>query len=227
MSTLKVAAVSDLHGNYLPEIPEYCDYLVIAGDLLPDKNQKEYWESCCIPWFKRLEWLRKIFLVGGNHDNYLEQLGAWGLVKESQKYSLSNLVYLQNLLHFEKDFIYEENKEYELKVYGSPCTTGCGYMPFARNTLDFLDSIPQHLDLLITHSAPKMKTTEDIFYEDGTQAGDIKLNKIICQKQPKILVCGHVHCPCIETLDDTLVLNVSRSTRDKILYKPVIINMEV
>lgn len=220
---MKIAAISDLHGSLLPEIPKSCNYLVIAGDLLPEENQSEFWEDQCIPWFKNLSWLKRIFLVGGNHDYYLEQQNNWQLYKNIQEHGIWNLEYLENRLYFEKDFDLEpECREYELKIYGSPCTTSCGYMAFSRNTLDFLDSIPENLDLLILHEAPVMEYTKHIFYE-GKQAGNSKLNEIIHWKKPKILICGHVHYPCIEKIDGTLVCNVSRSTYKNILPDPVII----
>lgn len=220
---MKIAAFSDIHGSLLPEIPKECSYLVIAGDLFPENNQKEFWEDKCIPWFKSLSWLKKIFLVGGNHDYYLEQQNSWELYKNIREMGIQNLEFLNNRLYFEKYVEPEPDyREYELKIYGSPCTTNCGYMAFSRNTLNFLDSIPEKLDLLITHESPIMESTKHISY-DGRRAGDSKLNKIIDWKKPKILICGHVHYPCVDIINGTLVCNVSRSTYKKILPEPVII----
>ena len=78
-NTIKVAAMSDIHG-YLPnDVPE-CDVLCIAGDILPLDIQNDMIRSISWllldfkPWAESLP-CKKVLFVAGNHDFVFQWLG--------------------------------------------------------------------------------------------------------------------------------------------------------
>lgn len=74
---MKICAISDLHGH-LPNIPE-CDVLCIAGDVVElvvqrDSDESDKWWSVTfVNWVDKLP-CKKVIVVPGNHDIYIERL---------------------------------------------------------------------------------------------------------------------------------------------------------
>lgn len=93
---IRICAISDLH-EYLPEI-EPCDILCICGDISHlniEKNfiQSQIWyETKFFPWINHLP-ARKIFMIAGNHDFYLEYYG-----KDEFQHTLNFFLWRENNL---------------------------------------------------------------------------------------------------------------------------------
>lgn len=111
---MKICAISDLHG-ILPSVPE-CDVLCIAGDvvdLLVQRSSDEsdaWWSTAFITWADKLS-CKKIFVVPGNHDIYIEQLYD-GLIKDTTLQEFKDKISL--LTNDKVVFLIDELYEYEL-----------------------------------------------------------------------------------------------------------------
>lgn len=74
---MKICAISDVHGHLI-NIPE-CDVLCIAGDvvnLLAQRDNEEsdkFWSITFVNWVDKLP-CKKVIVVPGNHDIYIENL---------------------------------------------------------------------------------------------------------------------------------------------------------
>lgn len=120
---MKICAISDLHG-ILPSVPE-CDVLCIAGDvvdLLVQRSSDEsdaWWSTVFITWADKLS-CKKIFVVPGNHDIYIEQLYD-GLIKDTTLQEFKDKISL--LTNDKVVFLIDELYEYEgvkKNFYGTP-----------------------------------------------------------------------------------------------------------
>lgn len=118
---MKICAISDLHG-ILPSVPE-CDVLCIAGDvvdLLVQRSSDEsdaWWSTAFITWTDKLS-CKKIFVVPGNHDIYIEQLYN-GLIKDTTLQEFKDKISL--LTNDKVVFLIDELYEYEgVTFYGTP-----------------------------------------------------------------------------------------------------------
>ena len=65
-----IDCISDLHGHYPPL--EGGDLLIVAGDLTAHDTAAEV--TTFVEWAYVQDY-RKIILIGGNHDNILQQIG--------------------------------------------------------------------------------------------------------------------------------------------------------
>lgn len=118
---MKICAISDLHG-ILPSIPE-CDVLCIAGDvvdLIVQRSSDEsdaWWSTAFITWANKLS-CKKIFVVPGNHDIYIEQLYN-GLIKDTTLQEFKDKISL--LTNNKVVFLIDELHEYKgVTFYGTP-----------------------------------------------------------------------------------------------------------
>lgn len=154
---MKICGISDIHGNLI-NIPE-CDVLCIAGDVITLNAQRifdasEYWwKNRFIPWVMKLP-CKKVLVVPGNHDMWLEHLYNENKWEEFCDYMAINT---EGKLHFLIDQLFE----YEgIKFYGTPWIDP---IDFQRNKWAFesyecnddnpYSKIPE-CDVLITHDSP-------------------------------------------------------------------------
>ena len=179
-----IDAISDLHGNY--PVLKGGDLLIIAGDLTARDTEKEnndFWRWLCYQNYK------KCIVVGGNHDNYLQNNPDF--IDDDQKI----------LCH-----LLDSGTEFEgLKIWGTPWTkTFCGMNPnckaFTCSTeaelKEKFDLIPGDIDILITHSPPygyldTVYHPGDVFNE--INVGSTALLETLKIVMPKYLICGHIH----------------------------------
>ena len=222
---MKVAAISDIHGNIQElTIPE-ADLLLIAGDLVPLSIQSYFSQSH--KWFinKFKPWLEKqpvdkIIIIAGNHDFALED-------EDSKKNILSDLV--------TDKIIYLENSQYVYKdklIYGTPICKIFGDWAFMRNEKEAKElyaNIPENTDILLTHDAPygvsDVLLQKSCPWADGTHIGNVQLREAILDKQPKYNIHGHLHSTNHdeELLGSTKVYNVSVKDEAYVIkYKPLI-----
>lgn len=145
---MKVCAISDLHGQFNFKI-EPSDVLLICGDISPiiiqrDLQMMSFWiESVFIPWCNKLP-VKKIFLIAGNHDFYLEKKKEQFL----KQIENTNIVYLQD-----ESYTYTlDNKEYV--IYGTPWCHQFGYWAFMTDDEELYQiysQMPDNIDILLTH----------------------------------------------------------------------------
>lgn len=207
----KIVAISDLHGS-LVAIPE-CDILLLVGDIGPDDRVNANW-FFHIPFrmFLKDAPAKKIVMIAGNHDFYLETDSGYDLMKDLERDLSGKFIYLEN------DHVYLD--EFDLKIFGSP------NVPYLKNwafyasdeeLANIYQGIHEDTDILMTHG-PAAGIGDDTSY---THAGSPELrNKITDLPGLKMHVFGHIHegfgvhrLP----LRDMVFYNVAYLDRD---YKP-------
>ncbi len=155
---MKICGISDIHGNLLDNVPE-CDVLCIAGDVITLNAQRNFdaseywWKNRFVPWVMKLP-CKKVLVVPGNHDIYLENLYLNDRWEEFCDYMA---VITQGKLHF----LIDQSFEYGgISFYGTPWID---QIPFQENKWAFQNKnfnpnnpyskIPE-CDVLITHDNP-------------------------------------------------------------------------
>ena len=227
---MKIVAISDMHG-----LQEYvhineCDILCICGDIVPLKMQTNIPQS--LSWLKKqfIPWCEKqpckqIYLVAGNHDFVFERTP-----KINDLFLGTKIIYLNN----QSAEYLDENTGKLYTLWGSPLChmfgRGWVFMYEPEYEKEQFEKMPKNCDIVITHDAPY--GTSDICFEswrDNTKhIGNPELAEVIKEKQPKLLLHGHLHSSnheC-EMLGDTQVYNVSVvDERYEIKYKPLEIEL--
>jgi predicted phosphodiesterase len=149
-SSLRILVISDTHDRHhlLEDLPE-CDILIHSGDILMTSRvfTKEYsmqkYKSF-VKWLKSQKATYKI-VIGGNHDNCLEQLSQ----KELQSLFPANegIYYLCN----------ESINFQGLSIFATPYSSGASPNKafqsdsFKEETKNKLKSLLNPVDILITH----------------------------------------------------------------------------
>lgn len=237
---LKCVGISDTHGLLPKDLPEG-DILCIAGDISPLDIQED--TISMVSWFclEFLPWVekspyKKVLLVAGNHDFFLENIHkrakqslyppygieySWRSGSEVMKKLLpgnlkgkySKLVYL-----CDSSFNYEGRR-----FYGSPWCTNLQRWAFYKNTEDITKAysmIPKKCDVIITHQPPKIEALGQViqggawnYFDDY---GSEELADVLKTRDFKYALCGHVHSgqhyPV--DLDGKKLVNVSQKNED-------------
>ena len=234
---MKVAVVSDLHGN-LPIYPseywegiEECELLLICGDILPLRIQTDMLESRLWlteefkPWAASLP-VEQVFFIAGNHDFWFERndLTAHQIFSSHDK-----VRYLKNEY---VDYIsYQDSKIYH--IFGTPYCHIFGNWAFMRDEETLakkFSQIPGNVDILISHDAPY--GTSDVCFEgwaaDGRHKGCPELRDAIIASKPRYNFHGHLHSTNHgeELLGETKVYNTSiLNEQYELVYEPLIIRL--
>lgn len=189
---MKLLCLSDLHGH-LPENLPLADVTILGGDYMPDQDYQEEWtESTLKPWLTVLSMRTTVIGIAGNHDRLFE--------KRPDYATSLDWIYLQDA----------GARIQELTFWGLPWTLQ--YFPMAFSASDaFLEDayrkIPHGVDVLISHGPPNGAGDLD---PDGKHIGCQRLTNFILGRQPRLVVCGHIHSGCgIFKLNETLVVNAS------------------
>jgi Icc-related predicted phosphoesterase len=178
-----IDCISDLHGYY-PQL-EGGDLLIIAGDLTARDTPSEHLDF--IEWCRNLPY-KKIILIAGNHDGFIENLKSKYINQHPPCYE-----------HIQ--YLCDSGTEFEgLKIWGSPWTpTFCDWH-FMKNRgfeiKEKWDLIPDDINILITHSPPFGILDEvNNPHEGRSHVGCEELRKTIDNrlKNLKLHVFGHVH----------------------------------
>lgn len=155
---MKICGISDIHGNLLNNIPE-CDVLCIAGDVITLNAQRNFdaseywWKNRFVPWVMKLP-CKKVLVVPGNHDIYLEYLYNEDRWEEFCDYIT---VITRGKLHFLIDKTFEYG---EIKFYGTPWIDPIIFQEnkWAFQVKDYKEDNPYskipNCDVLITHDSP-------------------------------------------------------------------------
>lgn len=181
---LKIVCLADTHSQVVPIPPG--DVLIFAGDLSKSGKLSEIQEA--IAWIASQPHQYKI-VIGGNADLALDECCSGS----PASFEWEDIIYLNRRpvsLYFPND---DEHKRL-LSVYGDPYVPRCG--PDGEEAFQYevgedywLDSVPPHTDILVTHTPPK--SILDIW--DGVEEGCPSLLKEVQRKRPALHVFGHVH----------------------------------
>lgn len=192
---MNIVALSDthsLHDNV--HIPDG-DVLIFAGDA-ELKNERTFRKW--IGWFRSHPHPYKIF-IAGNHDEFLTYDTSYGILNECgviDTRQLSTPFY--NLKS--GDCVYLENSGCSIEgrtIFGSPYVSNDSKGSFMLNKTDLeraFSKIPNHLDILVTHSPPK-------YILDVNETGQHRGNKYLFRKISErifdigLYIFGHIHYP--------------------------------
>lgn len=182
---MHIIATSDLHGT-LPEIPA-CDLLIVAGDVCPVWDHNRAFQA---KWLREVfaEWMRNCLETGvkqivwtpGNHDFVLED--SFKLRAEMKR--------VEPNIHF---LIDESVKIDDLRIYCTPWTPHLPNWAFAAEEDEaekHFDLIPPNLDILVSHGPPTG------YGDRVSHAGHVGCDALLTAikyKQPRNVVCGHIH----------------------------------
>jgi Icc-related predicted phosphoesterase len=175
-----IDCISDLHGYY-PHL-DGGDLLIVAGDLTLTDTIPEYKEF--YDWFKAQDYRKKI-LIGGNHDNFLQQCIAIQAGFDNEGF----------------EYLCDTGTEFEgLTIWGSPWTLtfprmNPKCMAFTCYSEDHIkekwDLIPIGTDIVVTHM-PAWGILDAVGVYRVKTGSQTLLDKISYIK-PKLHVFGHIH----------------------------------
>lgn len=220
---MKICALSDTHGELQGLTIKPCDLLLIAGDTVDlrcqknDLLSKDWYRDNFIPWITSFP-CKKIVMVGGNHDFYLE----------SNKEEFKTLIEDRNIVYLENEYYKFEG----ITIYGTPLChkfMNWAFMPNAKEQEDIFNKTidNRHVDILLSHDAPYGYS--DICYDASwgrDHIGNPELYYLAMKMNPTYLIHGHLHSSNhdLEELPnqaDTKVYNVSILGEDyKQHYEP-------
>lgn len=236
----KFIALSDLHG-VLPEIKEQADIMLIAGDIMPLKSQRDMEESEV--WFKEdfLPWadslpVKYVILVGGNHDFWLERQPE----KVRELVEGTKVEYLENEYRL---FVFKGGDIYA--IFGTPLCKPFGHWAFMKSydeqrkvLAEFMEDtkeklckeneLPHLSTILLTHDAPY--GCSDILLDQTCpwyttdHLGNEVLRELVEGMKPDVHIHGHLHSTNhgVEKIGETCVYNVSLLGEDyKEQYQPL------
>jgi len=193
MSTITIAAMSDLHG-YLPKVLE-CDLLLLAGDLCSDGKERDQarWLDTTFRLWLREAPAKEIVGIAGNHD--------WVFQTRPELVPMLPWHYLQD----------SGVELFGLKIWGTPWQPVFFDWAFNLEEPELEKKwalIPDGTDLLVSHGPPRGYGDRNV---RGTSTGSPSLTKRIEQVKPRLVMCGHIHEARGEyQLGETRVVNVSQ-----------------
>jgi Icc-related predicted phosphoesterase len=176
--------ISDTHNHHRElKVPDGIDVVIHCGD---ESTSRKDWKNelesrAFFEWYSALEIDVKIF-VPGNHSVAIEQ----GLVRPEQFPKVCFLIHDQIELE-------------GLVIFGTPYTPTFFDWAFMRDRekLDIVwQSIPENVDLLITHGPPKgyMDVTSDANTREPIHVGSLSLTRQVKQRiKPIVHAFGHIH----------------------------------
>jgi Icc-related predicted phosphoesterase len=211
-----IDCIADLHGFY-PKL-EGGDLLIVAGDLT---GRDEHWEYITFRNWCNNQKYKKVIVIAGNHDNYLQH-HKWSIDPE-----IDNIEYLC-----------DSGTEFEgLKIWGIPWSKrfiGMNPKCMAFTYYDenwFYDEkivkIPHDVDILITHSPP-YSILDEVKLEGQFKLSEPPLqmyehvgskslyNWLKYVGRPLLHVFGHIHeaygqCEVFPTYNDQMMISVNAS----------------
>lgn len=229
---MKIFAISDMHGNLEGLNPSGCDIVVIAGDFSKMTgfgkwhlyDQKKWIEKKFFKWTSMYP-NTQFVVIAGNHDLCLDES------KTYQFWDLNwNINWPANVHYLENSSVVING----LKFYGSPnipiINFRWAYETEHDGLMKTFDSIPYGIDVLITHSPPRIPNQGvDISLQNGRGPfGSGELAESIFKKEPKMMFCGHIHSGDhgIIEFGKTKIFNISRLDENyDIAYEPRIIEL--
>lgn len=235
MKSLKVCAISDLHGHF--PIIESCDILFIAGDISPISIQ--FNGSLMREWLltKFTEWInllpvKKVYFTPGNHDFYFQGLAKYKLGEFLQAVNYK-LIFLENEL---VSYRCEDGKRFS--IFGTPYCHIYGRWAYMREP-DYLTNafakIPNEIDFLITHDAPYGIGATDVCLDHPRHPGQFdhignpQLRTRLDEIKYQWLIHGHLHTSNheVEEYNGGKIVNVSLLDEElNFVFKPFYFEVE-
>lgn len=204
LSPLTIAAVSDIHGSWKEWNQEWnAELVILAGDICGSdiysdqkKEMSEFLEE--LPNF--FPAANKFVVVPGNHDFWIEREFLSGTKRLGPGIEI----------------LVDSGVEYEgRKIWGNPwtiCGSGWAFQWSGRRRED-LRKIPNGLDLLVTHDAPRfyiLKCIKESLGDYGfEEPGSLELAQVVKKTKPRIHIFGHIHKPDHGVIEETEFYNVS------------------
>lgn len=228
---MKVLALSDIHGTLLPveDYFEPCELVCICGDISPlniqgnHKKMRKWMREEFKPWCESLP-CDKVLFIAGNHDASCANLDFM----YSQFPKGEKVTYL-----FHESYTYTSREGKEYHIFGTPYCQLFGnwaFMEMDSYLSELYESIPENLDLLLSHDAPFGAT--DVLLQEGYYTGKHIGNKPlafeILKKAPKIVLHGHLHSTSreFEEFGYSKIANCSiKDERYNPVYEPLIIEI--
>lgn len=227
---MKICGISDMHGQYDFEI-EPCDIVLICGDIVPLKIQKndiqseEWLKTFFIPWCTDLP-CEKVIFIAGNHD--------FIFMEHPER--------VRDLLKGQDKVIYLECETYEYQgkvIYGTPlCKKFYNWAFMSLSLKDQQERYKRHLeaigkiDIIMSHDCPygiaDVLLQKDCWWANGEHIGNKALRWLVDKAKPELVLEGHLHsCEHGKTIHgDTAVYNVSLLNEDYMMvYKPLYIEL--
>ena len=227
---MKICGISDMHGQYDFKV-EPCDIVLICGDIVPLKIQKndiqseEWLKTFFIPWCANLP-CEKVVFIAGNHD--------FVFMEHPER--------VRDLLKDQDKVIYLECETYEYQgkvIYGTPlCKKFYNWAFMSLSLEDQQERYKRHLesigkiDIIMSHDCPygiaDVLLQKDCWWANGEHIGNKALRWFVDEAKPELVLEGHLHsCEHGKTMHgDTAVYNVSLLNEDyKMVYKPLYIEL--
>ena len=227
---MKICGISDMHGQYDFKV-EPCDIVLICGDIIPLKIQKndiqseEWLKTFFIPWCTDLP-CEKVVFIAGNHD--------FVFMEHPER--------VRDLLKDQDKVIYLECETYEYQgkvIYGTPlCKKFYNWAFMSLSLEDQKERYKRHLeaigkiDIIMSHDCPygiaDVLLQKDCWWANGEHIGNKALRWFVDEAKPELVLEGHLHsCEHGKTMHgDTAVYNVSLLNEDyKMVYKPLYIEL--
>ena len=231
---MKVCAISDIHGTLLPveDYFEPCELVCICGDVSPlniqanHRKMRHWLINQFKPWCESLP-CDKVIFIAGNHDGALGNLDFMYTQFPKDK----KVTYL-----FHENYVYTSREGKEYSIFGTPYCKLFGNWAFMEidEILEKLYStIPENLDILISHDAPygvsDIILQEDCPWYDGkTHIGNKPLSTAILNKTPKLVLHGHLHSTLheFENWGGSRVINCSiKDEKYQPVYDPLFVEV--
>ncbi|KAF1948030.1 metallophosphoesterase domain-containing protein 2 [Clathrospora elynae] len=201
---IRVVCISDTH-NHIPENVPDGDLLIHAGDMTNDGSVAEVQRQ--IDWLASLPH-KEIVVISGNHDTFLdprtrpslseEQRSGildWGRVHYLQHRRLSLTIRVEPRdAEARTPLLAAEQSERRIRIYGAPQIPACGpesvhAFQYPRGQDAWSKTVPEDIDILITHTPPKYHL--DLSIPKGV--GCEHLLAEVTRVKPTLHVFGHVH----------------------------------
>lgn len=195
---IRVVCISDTHCKIPPKSIPKGDLLIHCGDLTNRGTIAEIQQS--IDWLKTLqkvwygssEGFLHTVVIAGNHDSFLDPRSRSNAdqqaVKRGRELNWGKIRYLQHS-SVTLSFIGDR----KLKIYGAPQIPACGGSEFAyqyaRGQDAWSNTIPDDVDVLVTHNPPKWHLDVS---ENGGLGDEFELAEA-WRVKPTLHAFGHVH----------------------------------
>lgn len=178
---IAIVCISDTH-NTQPEIPDG-DILIHAGDLTQSGSFKEL--QTALAWLEALPHPTKI-VIAGNHELLLDSAcdnTSGFAASERAQLDWGGIIYLED-----SEVTVTHSNGRQIRVYGSPYSPRHGNWAFQypRNEDVWASSIPDGIDVLVTHGPP-------LGHLDLFKLGCPHLLKTLWRVRPRLHVFGHIH----------------------------------
>jgi len=206
---IRIVCISDTHSHKVEDVPNG-DILIHAGDMTVDGSVSEIQKQ--IDWLSSLPH-QEVIVIAGNHDTYLDPRTRPSLREDQRAGSLDwkRVHYLQHRrlslsvavkskqgedesTHAGTHLLAGETKHRRIRLYGAPQIPACGPMSvhafqYPRGSDAWSETVPEDVDVLITHTPPKYHMDLTLPSELGCEhlAAEVKRVK------PVLHVFGHVH----------------------------------